>query len=352
MNHDDIEALASFLPVAFCNRLQKEVNVRMLPVPRPTINDIAQAAGVSKGTVSRVINGHSTVAQRTRRRVQEVMTGLGYVPDPAAQHLSWRTGQTLGLSFAADDPLLSPYHVLFRAALERQTAPLGVQLINLRADLLAAPRLPSAVLVMHAIEDDGRLKLLRERRVPAVLIGHHPDMFWVAPDDEGGASTAAQALLAAGHTRLAYLGTGPSQVANDRERGFVRAAQTAGAQVTLIESDFTVLGGYRAVRRAWEAGARFTGCFAQSDESAVGAIAALEDLGLRTPADVSVVGFDGLPELPLPLRLSTVAQDITRIACTALDLMQEAISGQAPRGEYVPVRFIPGATIAPPGGRS
>ncbi|UBV45443.1 LacI family transcriptional regulator (plasmid) [Deinococcus taeanensis] len=323
----------------------------MKSVPtRPTIDDIATAAGVSKGTVSRVINGHSTVAARTRERVETVMAELGYVPDPAAQHLSWRTGHTLGLSFAVNDPMLSPYHVLFRTALEQHTAPLGLQIVNLQANLAAMARLPSAVLVMHAIEQDERLALLRSRQVPSVLIGHHPHSFWVAPDDEGGAYLATSQLTRAGHTQLAYLGSGPSQVAQDRQNGFLRAAQSGGTRVTLIESDFTVLGGYRAVRRAWEAGSRFTGLFAQSDESAVGAIAALEDLGLRTPADVSVVGFDGLPELPLPVRLSTVAQDIPRIARTALDLMKEAISGQAPRGEYIPVQFVPGATIAPPPG--
>ncbi|WP_052016663.1 LacI family DNA-binding transcriptional regulator [Deinococcus sp. RL] len=314
----------------------------------PTIDDIARAAGVSKGTVSRVINGHAAVAAPTRLRVQEVMARLGYAPDPAARHLSWRTGRTLGLSFAPGDPLLSPYHVLFRQALEEHTALLGVQLVNLRADLSQLTRLPGAVLVMHATDGDPRLSVLRERGVPAVLIGHQPDEFWVAPDDEGGAALATAALLRAGHRELAYLGVGESQVARDRERGFRRAAAEAGASVQTLASDFTVLGGYRSVRRAWEEGQRWTGLFAQSDESAVGAVAALQDLGVRVPEDVSVVGFDGLPELPLPLRLTTVAQDIGRIARTALSLMQEAMAGQPPRGEFVPVQLIPGATVAPP----
>lgn len=314
---------------------------------RPTIDDIAQAAGVSKGTVSRVINGHATVAAPTRQRVQEVMAHLGYVPDPAARHLSWRTGRTLGLSFAPGDPLLSPYHVLFRQALEEHTASHGVQLVNLRADLTRLARLPSAVLVMHATEDDPRLSLLRGRGVPAVLIGHQPGSFWVAPDDEGGAALATEQLLRAGHRDLAYLGAGDSQVAQDRERGFRRAAAAAGARTHVIGADFTVLGGYRATRRAWEGGLRWTGLFAQSDESAAGAIAALEDLGVRVPGDVSVVGFDGLPELPLPVPLTTVAQDIGRIARTALALMQEATSGRPPRGEFVPVHLVPGATVAP-----
>ncbi|MEF2276826.1 LacI family DNA-binding transcriptional regulator [Deinococcus sp. YIM 134068] len=317
---------------------------------RPTIDDIAAAAGVSKGTVSRVINGHHTVAALTRERVQEVMGRMGYAPDPAARHLSWRRGQTLGLLLDRDDPMLHPYYVLFRQALESHTALRGVQLVGLRAEVWKLPRLPSAVLVMHAQDEDPRLDFLRRAGVPSVLIGHHPDFFWVAPHDEEGGGIAARHLLGAGHRELVYLGTGSSQVAQDRQRGFVGVARAAGGNVQSFPSDFTVLGGYRAVRRAWEGGARFTGLFAQSDESAAGAVAALEDLGVRVPGDVSVVGFDGLPEVPLNIRLTTVAQDIPRIAATALHLVQEAISGLPPRGEFIPVHLIPGATVAPRAG--
>ncbi|MBZ9714080.1 LacI family DNA-binding transcriptional regulator [Deinococcus multiflagellatus] len=322
----------------------------MTPTTRATIDDIARAAGVSKGTVSRVLNGHSTVAARTRQRVQDVMAQLSYAPDPAARHLSWRTGQTLGLSLDRDDPLLHPYHVLFRRALESQTAPQGVQLVDLRADLQGMARLPSAVLVMHAVDGDSRLSYLAAQGVPAVLIGHQPGAFWVAPDDVGGARLATRQLTGAGHRQLAYLGAGPSQVAQDREYGARDAARAAGATLQTIASDFTVLGGYRAVRRAWEGGLRFTGLFAQSDESAAGAVAALDDLGVRVPHEVSVVGFDGLPELPIPLKLTTVAQDIPRIAATALTLVQEAIRGLPARGEFIPVHLMPGATVAPPPG--
>lgn len=317
---------------------------------RPTIDDIAREAGVSTGTVSRVLNGHSTVARRTRDHVMEIIARVGYTPDPAARHLSWRTGQTLGVSLDRDDPMLHPYQVLFRRALDTHTAPLGVQVIDLRADLTRLTRLPSAVLVMHAIDGDPRLAFLRERGVPAVLVGHHPDFFWVAPDDEGGAHLATTQLTRAGHRQLAYLGHGSSQVAHDRERGFLRAAQEVGATTTVLDSDFTVLGGYRAVRRAWERGVRFTGLFAQSDESAAGAVAALQDLGQDVPGSVSVVGFDGLPELPISLRLTTVAQDIPRIAATALALVQDAIAGLPARGESIAVELIPGATVAPPPG--
>ena len=315
---------------------------------RPTINDIARAAGVSKGTVSRVLNGHSTVAQRTRAQVQHVMNELGYTPDPAARQLSWRTGQTLGMSTLSGDPLLSPYQVLLRRSLEAHTAPAGVQLLDLHGDLLNLTRYPSAVLLLHIRPLDHRLDLLTQHGVPVVMIGHHPTSRWVAPDDHGGALLATRQLTQAGHRSLLFLGSGISQVARDREAGFLAAAAEVGARVSTLPGGFTVLDGYRTVRRAWEDGLRFTGCFAASDEQAVGVIAALEDLGLQVPEDVSVVGFDGLPELPLPVRLTTVAQDIPSIAAAALELVQEALSGEDVRGVKVPVRLVPGQTVASP----
>ena len=313
---------------------------------RPTINDIARLAGVSKGTVSRVLNGHSTVALRTRVQVEGVMSDLGYTPDPAARHLSWRTGQSLGLSTLSGDPLLSPYQVLFRRALETHTAPAGVQLLDLHGELEGRQGLPSAVLLMHIRAGDSRLELLERRGVPVVLIGHHPRHSWVAPDDRGGAGMAARQLCEAGHRKLLYLGSGDSQVARDREAGFREVAEAAGAQVRTLPGGFTVLDGYRTLRRAWEGGLRFSGCFAASDEQAVGAISALQDLGVDVPRAVSVIGFDGLPELPLPL--TTIAQDIPRIAAVALELVQEALAGLPPRGEYVPVQPRAGQTLGPP----
>lgn len=106
-----------------------------------------------------------------------------------------------------------------------------------------------------------------------------------------------------------------------------------------------MLGGYRAVRRAWGGGLRFTALFCVSDEMAIGAIGALEDLGLRMPEQVSVVGFDGLPGMPY--ELTTVVQDIERIAVEAITLAEQLINGGPLREIVVPVRLQLGATTAP-----
>ncbi|MBB6097225.1 LacI family transcriptional regulator [Deinobacterium chartae] len=315
---------------------------------KQTIQSIALRAGVSKGTVSRVINGHSTVKEETRRRVLAVMEEVGYTPDPTARELSLRSKYSLGLSMRETDRRLAPYFVLFREALARRLQELGIPLVPLEEDLRVR-RLPSAVLILGAREGDPRLELLAERQTPAVLIGHHPRLPWVAPDDEHGAYLATAHLIRLGHRTVAHLGNvEDTQAFHDRHSGYRRALEEAGLRPDpslLLHAEPTALGGYRSVRRALEGGKRFSALFAAGDEMAVGAIAALEDFGLRVPGDVSVAGFDGLPEIGV--RLTTVEQDIPGIALAALELALACLEGTPPQGRYVPVRLRVGDTTAP-----
>ena len=311
-----------------------------------TIQHIAARAGVSKGTVSRVINARTTVAASTRVRVLAVMDELGYRPDPAARELSMRTQHTLGLSLARVERRLAPYFVLFRQALFRELQELGIPVEELDEDLTVYKRLPSAVLVMSAGATDPRLEFLLAEGVTTVLIGHHESLSCVAPADEDGAYQATRHLLELGHRQIALLsGSKALQGVVDRERGFARALGEYGLErAARLVGNFELLGGYRAVRRAWEGGTRFSALFCESDEMATGAIAALEDSGLRVPQDVSVVGFDGMPELPY--RLTTVAQDIPAIARCAVELVLEALAGQTARRIISPVSLVLGDTSA------
>ena len=315
-----------------------------------TIQHIAVRAGVSKGTVSRVLNARTTVAESTRVRVLAVMDELGYRPDPAARELSLRTKHTLGLSLARADRRLAPYFVLFRQALLRELQELGIPVEELDEDLASSKRLPSAMLVLSAEARDPRLEFLLEQGVPTVLVGHHQSLSCVAPADEDGAYQATRHLLELGHRDIALLsGLESRQGVMDRELGFARALNEYGlskpSSATRLVGNFELLGGYRAVRRAWEGGQRFSALFCESDEMAVGAIAALEDLGIGVPQDVSIVGFDGMPELPY--RLTTVAQDIPSIARGAVELLLEALQDLPARRIINPVSLVVGDTTAP-----
>ena len=138
-----------------------------------TIGEIARQSGVSTGTVSRVINGKTTVAEPTRQKVLAVMKRLGYEPDPVARELSMRTKHTLGIWVGAGENRLSPYFSVIWRALLREMQSRGTKVIELPLDITPLRRRIDAVLMFHCADLESRLAALAARRTPAVLIGHH-----------------------------------------------------------------------------------------------------------------------------------------------------------------------------------
>jgi LacI family transcriptional regulator len=313
-----------------------------------TLEQLARNLGLSKGTVSRAMNGKGRMSEETRKRVLAAMEAAGYTPDPTAQELSKRSRHTIGVSLGAGD--VRAYFALFWRAMAQVTSERGTRVIEMNKPLDSYARLPDAVLLHSTVGVHERLALLERRGVRAVVLGHQPDTAFVVPDDVGGGRVATAHLLALGHREIAYLGAaGDEQSDQDRRTGYRETMAAAGIGLRPefeLDGGFTILGGYRGVRRAWEAGLRFTALFCAGDEMAMGAIGALEDLGLRVPADVSVIGFDGLPGMPY--NMSTVVQDIERIAMEAVVLAEELIEGGRKRGIVVPVQLREGGTTAPP----
>lgn len=315
---------------------------------RATIEDVAGAAGVSTGTVSRVLNGRAGVSHATRERVLGAIRRLDYSPDQAARALS-RSQVSVGLSLANDARRLTPFFMLFIEHLIAELQNDGYRFQELQSISDGPPgRLPSGVILHGPHDDDPRLARLQAAGVPFVLVGRARGVRWVAPDDLTGGLEATRHLLKLGHQQILHLGGLMSQQAfQDRFQGYRQALEEAGAEARrdhLLDGDFTTLGGYRATRRFFEAGGQATALFAASDEMALGAIAALEDLGLDVPLDVSVVGFDDLPELGQ--RLTTVRQDIRAITTTAVTLLQEAMNHAPVRNVTIPVQLVARGTTA------
>lgn len=315
-----------------------------------TIDEIALQAGVSKGTVSRVINGKLAVADKTRSKVLAVMEQLGYAPDPVARELSMRSKYTLGIWVGAGDCRLSPYFNVVWRALVREMQERAIQFVELPADLDQVRRRLNAVLLFNAKNVGEQLAILAQRQLPAVLIGHYPGVSCVAPDDRAGGYLAAEQLLRRGHRELLQLSVvSAAQWVSDREEGFLAALVDAGlsTQRVIVRGEASVLGGYRLMRDAWLSGIRPTGVFCATDEMAVGALGALKDLGVSVPQSVSLIGFDGLtPEL-CP-GVASVAQDIIGIAHEAVSLALAAIEGLPPRQVVVPVTLLEGASLSVP----
>lgn len=315
---------------------------------RATINDVALASGFSIGTVSRVLNNRGEVSAATRARIKEAIALLGYEPDHVARTLS-RKQLSVGLSLAAGARRLTPFFMVFIERLIEELQLDGYRFTELAADAPAdAGELPDAIIVHGALDDDARIAQFQRQRVPFVVVGHAKGVRWVAPDDHAGGHMATQHLTNLGHEKIIHLGGLMSQQAfQDRYSGYLSALAEAGLpeqRNLLLDGEFTTLGGYRAVRGKFEAGCTATAIFAASDEMAVGAIAALHDLGYRVPLDVSVVGFDDLPEVAHGL--TTVRQNIGTIATTAVTLLKEALAGDPVRNVTVPVQLVARGTTA------
>ena len=323
--------------------------------PRPdsknvTIHDVANATGVSIGTVSRALNDRGGVSATTRTRVLAAVESLGYQPDRAARELSNRLPVTVGLSTAFGHRRLIPFFMLFLEHLMEELASSGLRLRDVPTgpDGLPAESM-DAYMLFGAHADDPRIADLERRGTPFVLVGQRNGVRCVAADDVAGGRLAAEHLLRIGHRHALHVtGARNSQALGDRADGFMQAYAAAEAPPPrLIECDeISSLGAYRAMARDLRnrQTADYTAVFAATDELALGVITALDDVGMRVPADVSVVGFDDMPETGE--RLTTVRQDIAAIAKTAVALLHEALNGAPVRGVRVPVSLVVRGTTA------
>lgn len=315
---------------------------------RVTIHDVAQAAGVSIGTVSRALNDRAGVNPETRRRVLGVAAELAYDPDRAARELSNRRAVTVALSVAHGYRRLTPFFVLFLQRFNEHLANSGLRVFEVASGDDGLPERDADAFVLHgAHPDDPRIAHLARLGRPFVLVGHHPGVRCVAPDDVAGGRLAAEHLVRLGHRELLHLsGTPHAQAFSDRARGFEHALAAAGhgPSTTVVADDITALSAYRALRAHVEAGARPSAVFAATDELAIGCLAATADLGLRVPRDLSIVGFDDMPEVGSAL--TTIRQDIDALANETVVLLHEALQGEPVRTVRLPVTLVSRGTTA------
>lgn len=292
---------------------------------RPSIDDVAARAGVSRATVSRVVNKQASVGQAMRSKVLTAIDELGYVPNAAARSLM--TSRMNAIALVASEPdtrvFSDPYFgaVIRGVSLEANLA--GIQLVLLMAQglddlarvksFLSRTPLDGAMLI-SGHEQDGLSAELSRLRVPYV-VGGRPPRGVVAPyvdaANRHGAHMAADHLKSLGRRRIATI-TGPQDMTagRDRLRGVRDALAGALAPEFIEEGDFTRRGGQAATVALLERCPDLDAIFAASDLMAIGAITALRDAGRRVPEDVCVVGFDDneLARAVSPA-LTTVRQD-------------------------------------------
>ncbi|MET8401054.1 LacI family DNA-binding transcriptional regulator [Streptomyces sp900116325] len=311
---------------------------------RVTIADVAREAGVSKTTVSRVINAKGEVDGSTAARVREVIAQLGYVPSSGAVGLARGSSRTVGMLVPS---LTWPWmgEVLQGVVDTVEAADYGLLLFTCNRGAESVERFTSQVsarafdglVVVEPENTLDHLTALHRGGLPIVLIddrGHHPEFPSVVTTNHEGGASAARHLLAAGRTRPLVL-TGPQHFGCVRDRldGFRTVLPTD----LVVHGDFTERSGRQAVEQLLSAGTQFDSVFAHNDISAAGVLRALRAAGRSVPDDIAVVGFDDIPmaehtEPPL----TTVRQPTRQMGETAARLLLSHLGGTAtPDGPVV-----------------
>ena len=276
---------------------------------RPTIADIARAAGVSKGAVSYALNGKPGVSERTRSRVLALAEQLGWAPSSTARALS--DGRAGAIGLVVDRPAavlaVEPFFMRFIAGVQDALGA-GPTSLTLRvspdrdAELevyrrWAGERRVDGVILVDLRVDDPRPDLVASLGLPAVVVGGplgRPDLPSVWTDDAGGMTDAVEYLAALGHRRIARV-AGPAEFVHTEVRS--QAFQRVAARLGLVEArtahaDYSDEGGAAAARRLLAAPDPPTAVLFDNDVMAVAALGVAAELGLSVPADVSLLAWD------------------------------------------------------------
>jgi len=318
---------------------------------RITSQDVANLAGVSRTTVSFVLNdvkGYN-ISPETRQKVIEAVERLSYVPNATAQALASRRAKAIGLVMSR-----SPHHIATDTFLPQIIGGLMevVKDNKLRLlieyveaehqdraylELARSKHIDGMILLTPRLDDAG-LKKLEQMDVPTVLMGtiEGSNLYSVDVDNELAAEMAVQYLLDLGHTQIACITNAPATytAAPDRVSGYKKALLQAGITPndSLIRyADFTPESGYAVMKSLLDSGRKFTAVFVASDNVAMGVKAALRERGVRIPEDISLVGFDDIPwaqyaDPPLTT-VHLQAQELARRACLVL---MDLLKGEEP----------------------
>lgn len=327
---------------------------------RTTINDVARAAGVSVATVSKAINGRYGISPGTLSHVMGVVEELGYESSLVATSMRRRSTNVIGVLVAEFEPFAlqllrgvssalegSSYDVLAYAGSVSTGDHLGWERRSLSR--LGGTLIDGAILVTPTA-------MPANASVPIVAVDPHtgPDAAaTVAVHNLDGARAATEHLIALGHRRIGHLrGRTDLESAHQRERGYRAALQAAGIP---FDPALVTEGGYRAASASDGANAlldladRPTAVFAANDLSALEIIRLATARGLRVPDDLSVVGFDDIPEATSHSpQLTTVRQPLAAMGAAAVTMLLQMLGGQEPEPVRMPAELIPrGSTAAP-----
>lgn len=306
-----------------------------------TMEALAELAGVSVSTVSRALRDRPGVSPETARRVQELARQHRFRPNQSAVRL--RQGRTQTVAVAV--PALNSWYcsrviagaqgVLAAAGFDTLVAPITgpSSLGNIVRDTSPRTGPVDGIILVNLGLPDESMDELRDRGVGVVLVGReHPEHSSIRIDDEALADLATSHLLGLGHRTIGLVMGRPSrtywyEITEERQAGYRRALAAAGAEIRPdleVAGNFSIKGAMRATRVIMSQPSPPTALFCMSDQMAYGAIAALSELGLQVPHDVSVVGVDDHVTSGV-MGLTTIHQDAVDIGVRAAELTLAAL---------------------------
>lgn len=328
------------------------------------IAEVARVAGVSSATASRALSGRGSVSPKTRERVLETASELGYVVSQAASTLASGRNRNVGIVL----PFLDRWfftQVLAGAQQSLMRSGYDVTLYNLEGDgserrkvfdtFLLRQRVDAVIAVSLEL-DDAELRRLHALDKPLVGVGGPlAGAPTLALDDVRAARLATDHLIGLGHTRIAHIGGDDASnvdfhLPTKRRQGYEEALAAAGiGRPVVVGGDFTMRDGYRAAKQILGSPDRPTAVFAAGDEMAFGAILAARELGLDVPRDVSITGIDDHDAADF-FGLTTIAQFPRRQGALAVDVLLAELEGSpVPDDTELPFELVVrSSTTRPP----
>lgn len=324
------------------------------------MEDVARVAGVSHQTVSRVLNNHPNVSSKTRERVEQAITELGYRRNTAARSLVTRRSQTIGV-LGSEMAQYGPSHTLLGVQQAARDAGYFVSVAGLREvtpetikDAIAHFMDQGVDGIVVTVPHPGTFDVLRDitSQVPLVAVGSIGDdqLSGATVDQRQGARLAVEHLMDLGHSKIGHL-SGPADWIDAAARivGWRETLTDAGHEpAILIEGDWSAECGYREGLKI-AADRSVTALFVANDQMALGVLRAFHETGVQVPADISVVGFDDQPESAYFIPpLTTVAQDFEELGQRCIGLLLDRLeSGEPGTPVTVKPRLVIRDTTAP-----
>ncbi|CAM5457778.1 MULTISPECIES: LacI family DNA-binding transcriptional regulator [Streptomyces] len=327
------------------------------PRRQPTLDEVAERAGVSRSVASRALNNAPHVSRAKREAVERAVRQLGYVPNPTARALATRQTGAAALVVSGEDPSIfaDPFfaQVIVGASAALEEADLHLMLCLAASDRgrkrvaeLLRSRGADGAMLMALREDDPLTRVAEEAKMPVVFggrpVGTTP-RWYVDVDNVGGARKATEHLLSRGLTRVAAIcGRLDTEAGRARYHGYRDAMLAAGLDpLPPQEGDFTESSGAAAMAALLVNHPDVEGVFAAGDNMAVGALRTLRNAGRQVPADVAVVGFDDLTVARIAdPPLTTVHQPIEALGREMARMLVALVNGQDPTALILPTRLV------------